>query len=106
MSAVRPGATASTRPRGNDRPRHTPGVTLQVGPDGAQLVDPDGRKLHQLNGTALALWEVCDGETTVAEMIAAAGSLFGSEEVLRADIERALAVFAEVQLLVWDEERC
>lgn len=102
MSALRPCATA--RPQDSDRPRHRPGVTLQAGGEGTQLVDPDGRKLHQLNATALALWELCDGETTVAEMVAAAGSLFGSEEVLRADIEGALAAFAEVQLIVWDEE--
>lgn len=102
MSTARPWTAAPRRPHDSDRPRHRPGVTLQVGSDGAQLVDPDGRKLHQLNGTALALWEVCDGETTVAEMVTAAGSLFGSEEVLRVDIERALAAFAELQLLVWD----
>lgn len=44
-----------------------------------------------LNQTALALWELCDGRTTAAEMVAAVSELFALDMVrARADVEAAL----------------
>lgn len=55
------------------------------------IADP-GRGEHvALNATALALWELCDGETTVNEMIRAVCSLFDvSMERATSDVESAL----------------
>lgn len=84
-------------------PRPADGVTLVAGKNRTRLVDPAGRTLHVLNGMALALWELCDGETTVSEMVAAACSLFeGDEDAVRRDIEGALALFTQAGLLVWE----
>ncbi|QBR91200.1 PqqD family protein [Nocardioides euryhalodurans] len=44
-----------------------------------------------LNQTALALWELCDGSTTVTEMVDAVSALFALEPArARADVENAL----------------
>lgn len=84
-------------------PRPAEGVVLVAGRHRTRLVDPEGRTLHVLNGMALALWELCDGETTVAEMVAAACTLFdGDEKAVRRDIERALSLFTDAELLVWE----
>lgn len=84
-------------------PHAAPGVRLVAGQHRTRLVDPEGRTLHVLNGTALALWELCDGETTVTEMVAAACALFDSDkEVVRADIEHTLQQFTDAELLVWE----
>ena len=84
-------------------PRAAAGVRLVSGRHRTRLVDPEGRTLHVLNGTALALWELCDGETTVTEMVAAACALFdGDEQTVRLDIEQTLAQFTSAHLLVWE----
>ena len=41
-------------------------------------VGPDPSQRHALNDTAFALWELCDGETAPAEMVAAICTLFAS----------------------------
>ena len=96
-------ATSGTSTPVESCPRPAEGVTLVAGKNRTRLVDPQGRTLHVLNGTALALWELCDGETTVGEMVAAACALFdGDEEAVRRDIEGALALFTAADLLVWE----
>lgn len=84
-------------------PRPASGVTLVSGRHRVRLVDPEGRTLHVLNGTALALWELCDGETTVGEMVVAACTLFDTDEAsVQRDIQRTLDQFTAAHLLVWD----
>lgn len=41
------------------------------------IYQPDSDSLHALNDTALAIWELCDGETTVDEMALAIAKLTG-----------------------------
>lgn len=43
--------------------------------DQTAVYDPESGRLHMLNPSALAIWEACDGETTVAEIIAAVDEL-------------------------------
>lgn len=44
-----------------------------------------------LNPTALALWQLCDGETSVSEMVSAVARLFAIDPAnARADVESAL----------------
>jgi hypothetical protein len=50
----------------------------------------------QLNSTATALWSLCDGETSVSEIITAATSLFSSPSS-RIECE-ILAVLEELRL--------
>lgn len=53
--------------------------------DSVLIVEPD--QALTLNSTALALWELCDGSTTVAEMVNALDLFFDAE---RAEIDNAV----------------
>jgi hypothetical protein len=46
--------------------------------DETAVYDPDSGQLSRLNPSALALWELCDGETTAEEMAEAISELTGS----------------------------
>jgi hypothetical protein len=86
--------TLSSRPcrkRGLER-RTTNGQTV--------LIEPRGRVEHVLNDTALALWELCDGETTVEEMVVAAIGLFDAQGGrLEQDVLAALDTMTDQGLL-------
>jgi hypothetical protein len=83
-----------------DRPKRAEGVRL-VRQDGvAYLNDSDGAQLLALNDTAAALWELCDGRTSVDEMAAAAASLFdASPERISADVAETVSRLRSVGAL-------
>lgn len=71
-------------------------------PDGSVLVDLRSGTAHLLNHTALAVWELCDGETMPVEMIAAVCDLCGAApEEVEQDIVRALDDLARANLVSW-----
>ncbi len=47
------------------------------GPDGSLRLSGDTGEVVELSATAAALWALCDGETTVGEIVTAATTLFG-----------------------------
>jgi len=64
------------------------------------VVDQSGTPLFRLNDTARALWDVCDGETSIDEIISAAGQLFAAPTpVLRADVIQGIEEFYAMGLL-------
>lgn len=69
------------------RPRRAAGLHLTRGPSGVVLTDAGGGELCRMNETAAAVWELCDGETTVAEMVDAVCLACAVE---RADAQRDL----------------
>jgi pyrroloquinoline quinone biosynthesis protein D len=55
------------------------------------VFNPDTKTLHELNASALAIWELCDGATTGEEMAAAVAELTGLDSTAAAaDIGSAL----------------
>ncbi len=67
----------------------------------AVLTDSDGSAAFELNDTALALWELCDGRTSVAEMIGAVTMIFAEEPAsLEHDILAALDKLLQDGLIV------
>lgn len=71
--------------------------------DGEAVVYHDGR-LHHLSPTAALVWQCCDGEVTVGELVAELGDAFGaaggaSSDRLRDDVQRVVAGFAAEGLL-------
>lgn len=83
-------------------PRHKPGAWLHESPQEAVLLDGGGRRLHKLNPTALAIWELCDGETTVEEMVTALCELFAADpEVVKRDVLAVFESFTAERLLDW-----
>ena len=74
------------------KPRRTVEIPTERGPEGAVVQPPAATAPPvALNPTALALWELCDGQTAVEEMVAAVCTLFELDPVqARVDVEAAL----------------
>lgn len=85
-------------------PVRRPGVWLrQAGTENA-VYDPLTGRLHILNDTALAIWHLCDGETSTEEMVSAICDLFNTErDVVVHDVNRILDKFESAGLLSWGE---
>jgi hypothetical protein len=68
------------------------------------LFDPQAEKLHLVNHTALAIWDLCDGETRPEEMIEAICEISSMpSEVVAEDVGRILADFEDAGLIEWTE---
>jgi hypothetical protein len=77
-----------------------PDVTLQEVGREAILHDARDGKAHVINGSAARVWKLCDGRSMddlVAEFAASYERTPGS---VRADVERIVATFRELGLLV------
>lgn len=89
-------STAQRRPRRSAslRPVRRNGELL--------LFDDQGTPRGELNESAAALWELCDGETTAEEMVDAVCQacpiVRGDAEV---DVARALEQLSQAGLIVW-----
>jgi hypothetical protein len=68
------------------------------------LVVPDQGAAHELNSTARAVWELCDGTTTVDELIDAIRQVFLVErEVALADVTAVVSQLEAAGLVRWVE---
>ncbi len=85
------------------RPQRRADVEPEATPDGNVVrVDAD---VHVLNDTALALWELCDGRTSAAEMVDSICQLFGAPRAtVEADVARTLDDLAGAGLVTWRPE--
>lgn len=81
---------------------HAAGVRL-VERDGVSVLvagDAGDAEPQSLSPMALALWELCDGETTVGEMVRACLALFDAPpERVRTDIGTALSTLLDARML-------
>lgn len=69
-------------------------------PDGQALFDPATRAVHALDATSMAIWEACDGTTTIEELAAAVAELGNIETSESARIvEVALAELSAAGLI-------
>jgi hypothetical protein len=88
----------------NGFPARKAGVWLRQADDENAVYDPETGVLHLLNVTATAIWVLCDGETTPAEMVAAICELSGLPgEVVEEDVRRIILQFEEADILTWKE---
>jgi hypothetical protein len=68
--------------------------------DRTAVFNPETGLLHLLNPSALAIWELCDGETTPEEMAGAISEITGLDEgVTVGDVEIALTGLEEAGLI-------
>jgi Coenzyme PQQ synthesis protein D (PqqD) len=66
------------------------------------IYDPTSGSVHLLNETAQAIWDLCDGETTVDEMVTAIVELCGMHrDIVIEDVDRILTDFGTAGLLTW-----
>ena len=65
------------------------------------VFDPDTGQLHMLNASALAIWEACDGYTTLNEIISALIELTDlADEQATADVTRTVEDLRKGGLIV------
>lgn len=74
------------------RPQRVGEVWVRRGADQTAIFDPVSGRLVQLNATALAIWDLCDGETQDDEIVEALVELTGAD---RADLERDVRFLLE-----------
>ena len=81
-------------------PRRADGIIVRRERDDlAVLTRPTG-PAYEVNDTALALWELCDGSTRVEEMVDAASELFAApRQSLERDVLLALDELASDGLI-------
>ncbi|HYT78390.1 MAG TPA: PqqD family protein [Actinomycetota bacterium] len=66
------------------------------------VYNPATSEVYLLNNTALAIWDLCDGETKPEEMMNAICELTGlPPEVVAEDLERILLEFDTAELIEW-----
>jgi PqqD family protein of HPr-rel-A system len=84
------------------KPRRRHEVWLRrVGSENA-LFNPATGSLHLLNDTAVALWDLCDGETTEEEMVTAICEVTGlHHDVVAEDVGRTIQEFERANLVTW-----
>jgi hypothetical protein len=86
-------------------PRQQPGVVVQRRPGTLVLASSDSDRRWAVNESALALWQLCDGETSREEMIDAICVLCHvNEERARADVAGTLRLFTSAGLISWTHE--
>ena len=83
--AVRPGSSASPRPR------QRPGCAAFPVANELVLLSPDGEVAHALNESAAGVWRLCDGRHTPLDMLVALRALYDGKNVeILADLTAAL----------------
>ena len=84
------------------RPLRNPEVWLRQAKAENAIYDPSTGSVHLLNETARAIWDLCDGETTVEEMVTAIVELCGMHrDIVIEDVDRILTEFGAAGLLTW-----
>jgi PqqD family protein of HPr-rel-A system len=87
---------------GGRRPVRREDVWLRASGDENAVFDPASGALHLLNDTARAIWDLCDGETTLDEMVIAICQLSGLHpDVVTEDVRRILEEFEGLGILAW-----
>ena len=85
----------------SDLPLRRPDVISQPAGQETLLYDPVADAVHALNRTAAAVWEMCDGQHTPADMAAHLCARFAIApgRDVAADVQTALARFGQEGLL-------
>ncbi len=86
------------------RPLRRSGLRVEHGRECHVLRDQAGSLALALNESALALWELCDGETTEEEMVAAVSEAckIPASQAAR-DVSEALERFTSLGLVDWQQ---
>lgn len=87
-------------------PRRRDGVLVRQSRGENAVFDHQTGALHFLNETAMAIWQLCDGNTRPEEMVAAIGEISRMHpEIIEEDVRRILGEFDRANLLTWQVDR-
>jgi hypothetical protein len=82
-------------------PRQRSDVTRQTINGEAVILDRRSQQIHQLNEAGSFIWDKCDGETSVSEIIRFLTERYDVEhDVATADVNKAVEELRSVGLLV------
>jgi hypothetical protein len=82
------------------RPARAPGLAAHHGAGTLTIEDATGTQRFEVNATALAVWDLCDGATSAAEMIEAMASIFDAPpQVVADDVATVLDHLASLGLI-------
>ncbi|NND03063.1 MAG: PqqD family protein [Acidimicrobiia bacterium] len=83
----------------NLKPRRHGQAWVRRGSDDTAVYNPETGTLHVLNPSALAIWELCDGETTGREMAEAVAELTTLDlDAAASDVVAALSQLVSKEL--------
>lgn len=75
-------------------PARSAAVTLERVGQEAILHDRERGRVHVVNSSAAQLWELCDGQATLDEIVTAFAASYGARpDAVRADVEGVFATF-------------
>lgn len=81
-------------------PRRRGNVFREAGSDGTAIYEIDSDGLHVLNPSALAIWELCDGQTSIDEMAVAIAEVTGLEiDVAATEVAATIEIFRQLGLV-------
>jgi hypothetical protein len=84
------------------RPVRKSDVWLRRAGEENAVLKRDSGDVYFMNDTAVAIWDLCDGQTETEEMITAVCELSGMHlEIVREDVERILTDFERAGLIQW-----
>jgi PqqD family protein of HPr-rel-A system len=84
------------------RPVRRKDVWLRNTKDEIAVYNPGTGDVYLLNETALAIWDLCDGQTKPEEMMTAIVDVTSlPPEVVAEDVERILLEFDSAELIEW-----
>ena len=87
------------------RPLRKSGLFLRQAKGENAVYDPSTGKVHLLNATAWAIWDLCDGDTDPEEMIDAICEISRMHrDLVSEDVGRVLKDFDDAGLVVWVSE--
>jgi hypothetical protein len=82
------------------RPMRAPGLSAHHEVGALTIEDAAGTQRFEVNATALAIWDLCDGDTSAAEMIEAMSSIFAAPpQVVAEDVATVLDHLASLGLI-------
>lgn len=82
------------------RPRRRDEVRIRRAGSETTAYDPSSSAIHLLNPSALAIWELCDGETTPYEIAEAVSEVTGRPiDEVEAEVEQAVTALEELGLI-------
>lgn len=86
-----------------ERPMRRPDVWLRRAATENAAFEPSTGSVHIMNETALAIWDLCDGETRPEEMVDAIVELCSMHpDIVIEDVARILGEFEAANLITWE----
>jgi len=82
------------------KPKQIEGIMVREVGEDLMVYDAPGRAIHVLSPTAQFIWEHCDGEHAVDDIVREAVEHYEADEsIVRPDIEETLATFRDLGII-------